>query len=47
LTSAYAFHVYSWTKALDTDLIAEGFFFLFLYHVWNPEWKQGDFIEEV
>lgn len=27
LTSAYAFHVYSWTKALDTDLIVGGFLF--------------------
>jgi hypothetical protein len=34
--SAYAFHVYSWTKALDTDLIVGGiFFFLFLHRVWN------------
>lgn len=28
LTSAYAFHVYSWTKALDTDLIVGGIFFI-------------------
>jgi len=27
LTSAYAFHVHSWTKALDTDLVVGGFFF--------------------
>lgn len=28
LTSAYAFHVYSWTKALDTDLVVVGFVFM-------------------
>jgi len=28
LTSAYAFHVHSWTKALDTDLVVGGFVFM-------------------
>jgi hypothetical protein len=28
LTSAYAFHVYSWTNALDTDLGVGGFVFM-------------------
>lgn len=26
--SAYAFHVHSWTKALDTDLVVGGFVFM-------------------
>jgi hypothetical protein len=42
--SAYAFHVYSWTKALDTDLIVGGnfFLFLFLHHVWNLRMDVGE-----
>jgi len=28
LMSAYAFHVHSWTKALDTDLVVAGFVFM-------------------